>query len=123
MNPPAKGPEKRRRAFRKGHWAEMLAAWYLRLKCYRILHRRFKAKTGEIDLIAKRGKLIVFVEVKARADKSSAVNAVTFDNQMRISDAADIWISARPDANQLSFRFDIIAVMPWKVPVHFEDAF
>ncbi len=120
---PASGSGKRRRAFRKGHWAEVLAAWYLRLKGYRILHRRFKTKAGEIDLIAKRGELVVFVEVKARADSSAAVNAVTYDNQRRITNAADIWISARPDAGRLSFRFDIIAVMPWKLPVHFVDAF
>lgn len=111
------------RAYQKGFWAEFLAAWFLRFKGYRILHMRFKTGSGEIDIIARKRKLIAFVEVKARAHVQSAVDAVSYSSQQRISNAADIWLSKQRDANELSLRFDIIAVTPWKIPVHLKDAF
>jgi len=113
----------RQKAFRKGLWSEVLAAMALRLKGYRILDRRFKTKLGEIDLVARKGQLIIFVEVKARNNVQSALDGVGFWSKKRISDAADIWISRQPDAADLSWRFDIIAVIPRKWPVHLQDAF
>jgi len=98
-------------------------AMALRLKGYRILDRRFKTKLGEIDLVARKGQLIIFVEVKARNNVQSALDGVGFWSKKRISDAADIWISRQPDAADLSWRFDIIAVIPRKWPVHLQDAF
>ncbi|MBL4892782.1 MAG: YraN family protein [Rhizobiaceae bacterium] len=111
------------RAYNKGFWAEFLAAWFLRFKGYRILHMRYKTGSGEIDIIARKRKLIAFVEVKARAHVQSAVDAVSYSSQRRISNAADIWLSRQRDANELSLRFDIIAIAPWKMPVHLKDAF
>jgi putative endonuclease len=58
---------KRRRAWRRGRLAESMAAFLLRLKGFRILARGYKVPVGEIDIIARRGRLIAFVEVKARA--------------------------------------------------------
>ncbi|MFK5980205.1 MAG: YraN family protein [Rhizobiaceae bacterium] len=110
-------------AYKKGFWAEFIAAWFLRFKGYRILHMRYKTGSGEIDIIAKKRELIAFVEVKARAQVQSAVDAVSYSSQQRISNAADIWLARQHDANVLSLRFDIIAVVPWKIPVHLEDAF
>ena len=52
------------RANRRGHFAECIACWWLRLASYQIVARRWRAVTGEIDLIAKRRRLLVFVEVK-----------------------------------------------------------
>ncbi|MBL4726767.1 MAG: YraN family protein, partial [Rhizobiaceae bacterium] len=109
--------------YRKGFWAEFLAAWFLRFKGYRILHMRYKTGSGEIDIIARKRKLVAFVEVKARANVQSAVDAVSYSSQRRISNAADIWLSKQVDANELSLRFDIIAVAPRKMPVHLKDAF
>jgi len=51
------------------------------------------------------------------------LDGVGFWSKKRISDAADIWISRQPDAADLSWRFDIIAVIPRKWPVHLQDAF
>ena len=103
--------------------AETVAALWLRLKFYKILERRYRIREGEIDIIARRGNLIIFVEVKARAGVGQAVDAVGAASQRRISAAGMKWIAARPDAAELSWRCDIVAVRPWRWPVHLEDAF
>lgn len=115
--------EKRRKAFRRGHVSEYLAALYLAVKGYRILAIRYRTKLGEIDLIARRGNLVIFVEVKARADQRSALDAVSLSSQKRIRAAGDLWLSRQPDAGRLSLRFDVVAVVPFRLPRHFQDAF
>lgn len=114
---------RRRRAERRGHVSEYLAALYLFLRGYRILAIRYRTKLGEIDIVARRKTLIVFVEVKARAREGDAIDAVGFDTQRRIRAASEIWISRRRDAHLLSFRYDIIAMLPRRLPRHFPDAF
>ena len=57
---------KRIKAEKRGHRSECYAAWALRLKGWRIVAKRFKTKTGEVDIIARRRDLIIMVEVKAR---------------------------------------------------------
>lgn len=113
----------RRRAERRGHVAEYLAALYLLLKGYKILAFRHRTRLGEIDIVARRKTLILFVEVKARAREGDAIDAVGYDTQRRIRAASDIWLSRRRDAHLLSARYDIIAVLPWRLPRHFPDAF
>jgi len=117
------GPEARRRFLARGRTGEGLAALALRLKGYRIVARNFRCPLGEIDIVARRGDLIVFVEVKARADAVASVDAVTGQARRRIANAAEVWIARQRDASRLSWRFDIVAVAPWRWPVHFEDAF
>ena len=63
-------------AYQKGHWAEILAAAYLWLKGYKILTRRYKSPVGEIDLIAQKGRTLAAVEIKARDEISTALEAV-----------------------------------------------
>ncbi|KTR04452.1 hypothetical protein NS365_15285 [Aureimonas ureilytica] len=116
------GIDRKRAFFRKGHRAEWLAAWALRLKGYRILATRYRTPSGEIDLIAKRGALIAIVEVKARPTLQAAMDAVTPAAQARIERAADLWLSRQKRAAQLSLRFDIVAVLPRRWPVHVKDA-
>jgi putative endonuclease len=113
----------RRKAYRRGHISEYLAALYLLVKGYRILAIRYRTKLGEIDLIVRKRDLIVFVEVKARAREIDAVDAVGYDTQRRIRAAGDLWLSKRRDAGKLSQRYDIVAVLPWRLPRHFPDAF
>ena len=113
----------RLKAFRRGHVSEYLAALYLLAKGYRIRAIRYRTKLGEIDIIARRGDLVVCVEVKARRDVGSAVFAVTGTTQNRIRAASDIWLSRQPDAHRLSLRYDIVAVLPWRLPKHFVNAF
>ncbi len=86
---------KRRRAYRKGHRGEWLAAAALMLKGYRILARRYRTPVGEIDLIARRGSLVIIVEVKARPTLEEAMEAVGALAQRRIDAARTFGWGAR----------------------------
>ena len=66
----------RQAAHRLGHVAEWRAVWRLRLAGYSVLARRYKTKLGEIDIVVRRGGILAFVEVKARADFLSATDAL-----------------------------------------------
>lgn len=116
------GQRDRRRAFNRGHHGEWLAAAALMLKGYRIIARRYRTKLGEIDLIARRGDLVAIVEVKARPTLVTAMDAVGHTAERRIEAAADLWLSRQPDHARLSIRFDLVAVLPWRWPVHVENA-
>lgn len=113
----------RQKARRRGALAEYRAALALMLKGYRILGFRVRTPLGEIDLIARKGDLIACVEVKARRSLEMAVFAVTPAAQHRIRGAAGLWLSRRADAARLSVRFDIVAVRPWRWPIHLPGAF
>ncbi|HSG94873.1 MAG TPA: YraN family protein [Afifellaceae bacterium] len=113
----------RRRAYRFGVRAETAAGLRLLLKGYRILARRYRTPAGEIDLIVKRGNLIAFVEVKARHSVADAMEALTPTAEQRIATAADLWLARHPAACGLMMRFDLVLVVPWRLPVHMPDAF
>lgn len=115
--------QKRRRAERRGHWSEYLAAAYLLLKGYRILALRYKTKSGEIDIIVRKRDLVAFVEVKARRAEGLAIDAVGYETQKRIRAASGQWLSRRRDAHLLTLRYDVVAVLPGRFPKHFQDAF
>ena len=112
------GKQKRRAAYGLGHRGETLAAFALRLKGFRILARRYRTPAGEIDLIARRGDLVAIVEVKARRTLTEAMDAVTPYALRRIEAAADLWLSRQPDHARLSMRFDLVAILPRRWPVH-----
>jgi len=114
---------KRLRAYRRGHASERLAALALLVKGYRILARRYRTKLGEIDLIARRGDLVLIVEVKARPTLAEAMDAIARESEYRIEGAADLWLVRQPDHDRLSLRFDMVAILPWRWPVHVEDIF
>ena len=114
---------RRRKALRRGSAAEYIAAVFLMLKGYRILAMRYKTKLGEIDIIARKRDLAVFVEVKARADETGAIDAVSYTSQNRIRAASDLWLARHRDYARLSQRYDIVAIVPGKLPRHFPDAF
>lgn len=116
------GTAERRSRFRLGQIAEIRAALALIFKGYRISARRYKVKGGEIDLIARKGDLVAFVEVKARATVEAAMEAVGPQTQRRIESAADHWLRRQPDHARLSSRFDIVAVLPRRWPIHVPDA-
>lgn len=113
----------REAAERHGHVAEMVAALLLVGKGYRLLSRRYKTPLGEIDLIARRGRVIAFVEVKARPTRTEALESVGRVSERRIVEAADMWLAAHPDAAGLNLRYDMISVTPWRLPQHLPDAF
>ncbi len=118
------GPDPRRlRAFRLGLSAETRAAWWLRLKGYRILGRRVRFSRGEIDLIARRGPVVAIVEVKARATIDAAIEAVTPASRRRIVAAAHQWLARNPAHAGCGLRFDIVALAPRRLPHHLVSAF
>lgn len=112
---------KRARAERAGRVAEAIAALFLGAKGYRILTRRFEAPGGELDLVAWKKGVLVFVEVKARADLDDAVFAVTGRNRRRIEAAARAYGSRYPRRADDGVRFDIIALSGWRLR-HLRDA-
>jgi putative endonuclease len=112
---------KRHKAYRRGHSAERLAALALMLKGYRIVGRRYRTKLGEIDLIARRGDVVLIVEVKARATLEQAMDSVNVLTMRRIEAAADQWSPA--SRTSLSIRFDLVAILPWRWPVHVPAVF
>ena len=85
--------DRKRRSERKGRRAEWFAALALMLKGYRIVSLRYKTPVGEIDLVARKRDLIAFVEVKARKDLASGVDAVSYPAQRRIAAAGELFIS------------------------------
>ena len=108
-----------------GRRAEFWAAGYLRLKGYRILARRYKTKQGEIDIIARKGKIIVIAEVKYRKDVKNIHDSVSFKNSQRIMNAAEIYLTRNPVFIEKGFelRFDIIHVIGRRKINHIADAF
>lgn len=118
-----KGVDRRLKAYRRGHRGEFLASLALMAKGYRIVARRYRTKLGEIDLIARRGDLVLIVEVKARPTIVEAMEAVARSSERRIEGAADLWLARQPDHGRLSLRFDLVAVLPWRWPVHVENVF
>ena len=110
-------------AFRTGLSAEIRAAAYLMAKGYRIMAKRFRTPYGEIDIVARRRSLLVFVEVKARASLDDAAYAVTPRQQQRIIDAAQAWLMAHPEHADFDLRFDVMLITPRHLPRHLSAAF
>jgi putative endonuclease len=113
----------RRAAFQTGLSAESRAAAYLLTKGYRILSRRFRTPYGEIDIVARRRKLVAFIEVKARASIDEAAYAVTPRQRMRIVAAAQAWLVAHPEHADFELRFDAMLIAPRRLPRHLLAAF
>jgi putative endonuclease len=110
-------------AFRTGLSAETRACVYLLAKGYRILARRHRTPQGEIDVVARRGATLIFVEVKARATIDDAAYAVTPRQRARIDAAAQAWLMTHPDHANLDCRFDVILIAPKRFPRHLKAAF
>ncbi len=109
------GLKKRRKAETAGRRAEWIAALLLRVQGFAILERRFKAPSGEVDLVAKRGRLLVFAEVKSRERMDDALAAVTPAGRRRVSAGAGMFLARRPDLAACDMRYDIIAVSGWRL--------
>jgi len=110
----------RKRAYLKGARAEWIAALYLQLKGYEILEKRFKTPMGEIDLLARKGKMLVAVEVKTRDTLEQASMAVTSLQKRRIEKALLFYLAGK--TYSLDLRFDVVLLSPWKWPYHIQGA-
>lgn len=114
--------DRRRRSEKRGRFSEKAAAWWLRLKGYRIIAGRVRTPLGEIDLIARRGKMVCFVEVKHRTTRDIALEAVAPVQRKRIERAANWWITHSTFPAPMTFRFDVIAIVPGHCPYHLRNA-
>ncbi|NCC22201.1 MAG: YraN family protein [Alphaproteobacteria bacterium] len=108
----ARNRESRLRAYRLGFAAEWLAAAILTLKGYRVLAMRYKTPVGEVDLIARKGPVIAFVEVKVRADLSSALYSIHRRNRERVMRAAACYLAGNRRTLGLQPRFDAFVFVP-----------
>ena len=113
----------RQQAHTHGHHAETIALWYLRLKGYQLLAQRYKSPVGEIDLIMRRGRTTVYIEVKARASVDESLFAVTPQQSRRISAAASYFAARNSKVVEGFQRFDIVAVPSYLWPTHIKNAF
>jgi putative endonuclease len=111
-----------RAAFHRGHGAERRAAWWLRLKFYRVLAINWRSMAGEIDLIARRGPILAFIEVKQRFDPGAASLALAPQQRLRLARAAGLFVAQRPELAHLTLRFDLMAFGRMGRPVHMKDA-
>jgi putative endonuclease len=117
---------RRTAAERRGRWAERLCMLRLNLTGWRILARRHTAPRGtglgEIDIVAKRGRVIAFIEVKARPRRDLGLLAVSTGQQRRIARAAAVFLARRPDLADCSARFDVMIVGPGLWPYRLTNA-
>lgn len=114
-------------AVRFGRAAESLCAARLRLSGYRIVTRGYRVPVGEIDIVARRRDMLVFVEVKARAHLEDAMTAVAPRQRQRVVRAAEVYLAGHPRLASLTTRFDVMIVLPWPDPrclwpLHLRDA-
>ncbi len=116
-------PDAKRRAHLFGRRAEWIAAAWLILKGYRILARRFSVAGGEIDIVARRGDVVAFVEVKARPGLDEAATAIGEAKRRRISSAARVWLTRNPWAMGATLRGDAVWVAPGRFPRHLPAAY
>jgi putative endonuclease len=112
----------KRRAWRFGQMAEALCIVDLTLRGYRVVGRRIRYPVGEIDIVARRGRTLAVIEVKARKDLTDAAEAVSRRQQNRITKATEWLLNERPGLGALQPRFDVMLVAPWRRPRHLGDA-
>lgn len=101
--------------------AERYAALWLRAKGYDVLAHRVKLPVGEIDLIARRGGVLAFIEVKQRKSLEDAQTAVQWSAWQRIARASELWASHDARFTALDWRYDLVAIRPWALPKHYKD--
>jgi putative endonuclease len=96
----------------RGGAAERRAAWHYRLRGYRILATNAWAGGYELDVVARRGRRLVFCEVKHKVDDrfGDPFEMIDAEKQRRIRQAAETWLAVNPQYHGLEVRFDAVAV-------------
>jgi putative endonuclease len=111
----------RRAAETRGREGEARAAWFLRAKGWRILDQRVRTPAGEVDLVARRGKLIAFVEVKTRRTAAELDHAIDEYRLARVAAAAEM-LAPRYLQDGDDMRVDVVLIAPRTWPRHIENA-
>ena len=126
--PPPRSSESRKKAYRRGLRAERIAKWLLTVKGYKVVAERYHNTFGEIDLIARKGEFLVLVEVKARPNLRECLEAITPMMQGKKIKAAKALLAYPGALGQhmkdadLTVRFDVICITPWRIPKHICNA-
>jgi len=107
-------------AERRGRRAERLAGWWLRLHGWQILANRARTAVGEIDLVARRGRVIAFIEVKARATQDDLAIAIDHRRLRRVARAAEL-LAPRYARNGEDVRIDVMLIAPRRFPQHLKN--
>lgn len=107
-----------KKTYQFGLFAEKIALIFLTLKGYKILSHRYKNPFGEIDIITKKSRKIVFVEVKARRTKSTIEEVLRPKQLNRIRRAAEFFIATNPQFHDYDLRFDFIEIGKYFLPNH-----
>lgn len=110
----------RQHAERQGRTGERVAAWWLRLHGWRITGERVRTRRGEVDIVARRGRTVAFVEVKTRRDAAALDVAIDEYRLRRVIDAARALLP-RYGKGAREIRIDVILVQPWRLPVHLQN--
>ncbi|MFN7112117.1 MAG: YraN family protein, partial [Brevundimonas sp.] len=105
-------------AFKAGHAAEWVTALWLMLKGYQVLGFRLKTRSGEIDLLARRGRILAVVEVKRRTTLNAALLALKPAQHDRLVAAGEAVRRNRPALQPLDLRIDMVALAPGRFPRH-----
>jgi putative endonuclease len=111
------------KAYRRGLFAETLAALLLRLNGHRIVAQRYKTPVGEIDLVALKGKRLAFIEVKRRKSVEDAAWTLPARQRRRIVRAAQYWLAGHPDFAGHDIAFDVVLAAPFAWPRYIANAF
>ena len=119
---PGADKQARKAAERRGRIGESLALLYLRLHGFALLARGYRTRQGEVDLVMRKGGLIVFFEVKRRADFLQAAESIRIRQKRRITAAAKQYLRDHPGMARLDQRFDAILLAPGRLPRHVKDA-
>ncbi len=107
----------RQDAERRGRRGELIAAWWLRLHGWRILASRVRLKMGEVDLVARRGRTLAFVEVKTRRHARDLESAIDHHRLKRVA-AAAVRLIPEYGRDDDDTRIDVILIAPWCKPRH-----
>ena len=113
--------DKRRKAERRGRIGESVAALWLNLQGWSIVARRLRTPVGEVDLVARRGRTTLFVEVKTRATRADRDWAIDHYRLSRVAAAAQM-LAARYAKPGDDLRIDVILLAPWSLPRHIRNA-
>ncbi len=104
----------------RGREAEERVARYLRRRGWQVLDRNARGGRGELDIVARKGDMLAFVEVKRRQRREDGLLAVHADKQARLRSAAQAWLTRHPEHAGLTCRFDLVLVSPGIVGVRIE---
>lgn len=110
------------KSWQRGLRSEWVCKVILRCKGWHIIASRYRTPVGEIDIIARRGDTIAFVEVKARPNLLEASEAISWHQRQRLARAAAFFATKRPELSNLTMRFDAMLLTPYRWPKHIPNA-